>query len=519
MLWPVFAGLSLILLAIVPPGTPGGDGASMLAVADSLVTGPSFSVDCAEGIPGAGGHCYSNFYPLMSLLAAPFVLLGRAAGSAAGTSPDYAGHMLAFVVPALAAAGAATLAGDLARRLGAGRGGIVATAVAVAFCTEMLTYSRSFFAETLAAFCATLAIWGLTGRPSRRWMGYVGIALAVLAKPQTALFGPAVGLALALHQRRIRPFLECCAATAASSLVFFAYNWHRFGSPTDFGGESRSLSADDFAPFDLVEAIGLHTISPGRGFIWFSPVAALGLVLLWRRRRELIPAVCLAGCLGLLVLYLGNPGTGYNWGSRYVVAMLPLMCVGLAGLRGNLRRVALALAVLGLVIQIPNVVGFYDRYHREQADIGVDSSEFHWSVTGTQLFNVWPAAIRQLDAAGERDVNVLVDARSERGGTTEDQVLLNIVALWWWGLPAVGIPWAAGLVLCLAMIAAGALMLARAAGWAGRPRRGSPAPQRLGGQPDAALRPPPPQGAGAQRTHLPAVGRRVRPRLEDPLRP
>jgi hypothetical protein len=472
--WPVFAGLSLILLAIVPPGTPGGDGASMLAVADSLATGPSLSVACNYGIPGDSGQCFSNFYPLMSLLAAPFVWLGRAAGSAAGTSPDYAGHMLAFVVPALAAAGTATLAGDLARRLGATRNGIVAIAVAVALCTEMLTYSRSFFAETLAAFCVTLAVWGLTGHPNRRWMGYAGIALGVLAKPQTALLGPAIGLALAVHQRRIRPFLECCAATAAASVVFFAYNWHRFGSATDFGGEGRNLDAADFAPLEVIEGIGLHSISPGRGFIWFSPVAALGLFLLWRRRRELIPAVCLAACAGLVVLYLGNPGTGYNWGSRYVVAMLPLMCLGLVGIRGNLRRVAIALAVVGLIIQIPNVVGFYDRYHREQADIGIDSADNHWSLSGSQLPNVWPAALRQLDAAGDRDVETLVRGAPESGGTTEDQVLLNVVALWWWGLPAVGIPWLAGLLVSLAMIATGAFMLARVAGWSGRSERGSP---------------------------------------------
>jgi hypothetical protein len=471
----VFAGLSLILLAIVPPDTPGGDGESMLAVADSLATGPNFSVDCAVGIAGEDGQCYSNFYPLMSLLAAPFVWLGRTVASGAGVSPEYAGHLVAFVVPALAAAGAATLAGDMARRLGAGRGGVVAIALAVALCTTMLTYSRSFFAETLTAFCVTLAVWGLTGPPGRRWTGYAGIALAVLAKPQTVLFGPAVGLVLALHQRRIRPFIECCAATAASSLLFLAYNWHRFGSPTDFGGEHRELSASDFAPVDVIEGIGLHTISPGRGFIWFSPVAALGLFLLWRRRRELIPAVCLAGCVGLTVLYLGNPGTGYNWGSRYAVAMLPLMCLGLVGLRGNLRRVAIALAVVGLVIQIPNVVAFYDRYHREQADIGIDSADNHWSVSGSQLVNVWPAALRQLEAAGERDMEAVVNGVPERGGTTEDQVLLNIVAQWWWALPAVGIPWAAGLLVCLAMIACGAFLLARAGGWAGRPPRGSPA--------------------------------------------
>ena len=366
----MFAGLALILLAIIPPGTPSGDGASMLEVADGLATGPTFAVGCDAGIAGRGGECFSNFYPLISLLAAPLVFLGREIAPVVGAPPEYAGHILALVVPALATAGAATLAADLAQRLGAGRTGGISTAAAVAFGTEMLTYSRSFYAETLVAFCAVLAVWGLTGcRPRQTWLGLLGITLAVLAKPQVALFGLAIGLALAIRRRSPRPLVETGLATGVGALLLFAYNWHRFADPLDFGGEARTLDPSAFLPPEGIEALGLLTVSPGRGFIWFSPVAVLGLYLLWVRRRGFIPFVCLLTCAGLAVLYIGNPGAGFNWGSRYLVALLPLLCVPLGALRGRMATFAIVLAVLGLAMQAPNLVGFYHRYHREQADI------------------------------------------------------------------------------------------------------------------------------------------------------
>jgi hypothetical protein len=459
----IFAGLSLILLAIVPPGTPSGDGMSMLAVSDGLATGPTFEVGCEFGIEGRDGKCFSNFYPLLSVLATPLVWFGRELGGAIGVPSEYGGHLLALMVPAIAAAGAATLSADLARRLGAGRKGAVATAVAVAFGTEMLTYSRSFFAETLVAFCVVLAVWGLTGRPSRKWLGLLAITLAVLAKPQVVLFGPALGLALALHWRSVRPLVETSVATAVGGVILLAYNWIRFESLTDFGGDARTLSPSAFVPPEGLEALGLLTISPGRGLIWFSPVAALGLYVLWMRRREAIPFVCLLSCVGLVALYIGNPGSGFNWGTRYLVALLPLLCIPLGTLRGNMARLAVVLALVGFIGQVPNVVGFYHRYHREQADVGIQPKAHHWSFESTQLVQVWPATVRQIEDAAGKDVDELVRGTSSSGGTTEDQVLLNVIALWWWGLPAAGVPWWLGLLLSLAMVGAGAIVLVRVA--------------------------------------------------------
>jgi hypothetical protein len=458
----IFVGLSLILLAVLPPGTPSSDGASMLEVADGLATGPTFAVGCDVGILGRGGECFSNYYPLLSVLATPLVWVGRQAAGAADVPAEYAGHVLALVVPALATAGAATLSADLAWRMGAGRRGAVGTAVAVALATSMLTYSRTFFAETLVAFCAVLAVWALTARPERKWLGLLAIALAVLAKPQVVLFGPALGVALAIHRRSARPLAETSLASALGVLVFFAYNWHRFGSATDFGGDARTVSAGDFLPPDSLEAIALLTVSPGRGMLWFSPVAVLGLYALWKRRREALPLACLLGCAGLAVLYVAHPGTGFNWGSRYLVALTPLLCVGLGALRGNAARLAVALALVGLLVQLPNVVGFYERYHQEQGDNGVRATAHHWSFETTQLVQVWPAAIRQVEAAADNDVSELVRAERTTGGTTDDQVLLNVIALWWWGLPAMGIPWVVGLAVSLAMIGLGAALLWRA---------------------------------------------------------
>lgn len=190
----LFAGYALVLVALLPPTVYSSDGANMMRVAESLATSGDFDVPCGDqAIPGRGGRCFSTFYPLLSVVAAPLVLAGRAISSPVGVPPEFGGPLVALLVPAFAAAGAATMTAAVAWQFGASRRAGVFAGAAFAFGTEVLTYARTFFAETLASFFVILAVWGVIQTGRKRWWWYVGITLAILAKPQMALVGPAVG--------------------------------------------------------------------------------------------------------------------------------------------------------------------------------------------------------------------------------------------------------------------------------------------------------------------------------------
>jgi hypothetical protein len=460
----VFVGVLLVSLALLPASNYSTDGNSMLAVSRSLAFHHSFAVPCSVGHPGTGGRCYSTWYPLLSLVMVPFVLVGHALASLAGVRVTAGEEMLALIVPALATAGAAALTTGLAREMGASIRASVLAACAFAFGTEELCYTRTLFAETLGAFCVALTVWGFAGDARRRRLvGMPAIGLALLAKPQLVLVGPLVGLGIAVGRRSLVPLLEALIANLIGGVIFLLYNLLRFGSLTDFGGTTRTVipSAGHGGGPSLLERIGLLTVSPRQGLFLFSPVVAVGVVLLWRHRRQPVVLACAGGALGVFAFYLLLP-YGNNWATRYLVPALPLLCAPLALAKRKTARVAITLALLGLVIELPTTVAYYERYYREAGN----KSFQLWSVSNSQLWRIWPAAYHELRSAFRSNVVHLVSAAD---GNKRRNRLINTVALWFWVLPVAGIPWEAGLVVALVVMAAGISVLVRAA-------RGPPAP-------------------------------------------
>lgn len=469
-------GLAIIYLVLIPPYLSSIDGSSMFAVADSLLVDRDASVPCevsGGGPVGSGGECYSAWYPLISFLAVPLVLLGHVVGIILGIDESYLVMELALVVPALAAAGAATASAAIALKLGASRRGAVLAALAAGFGTEMLTHARHFFAETTAAFLVALAVWGLTEVGRRRGIALLAVGLVVLAKPPLIVIGPALGAALAVHSRDGRKFIPPALASGLGAATYMLYNWWRSGDPTEFGGGDRFDVGNYFSP-DLFKILGLLLISPGKGLLWFSPVAVLGALVLWRHRKSETGLLCIVGALGVLAIYIGNPYGGWDWGGRFLVPTIPLLCAALGTLRGRVVAVAVVLVAFAAVMQIPTTVAFYDRAYAEAREEGVYLEYERWTPSQSPLLRMWPAMVNQLQAAREYDV----DAKVEEPATPSDSVVdrsiyYHVVAVWWWMLPAVGVSWLFGLALSLAAVFVAAWLIWRSTYSDSRDTRGA----------------------------------------------
>lgn len=495
--WTLFAGLGLVALALVPPGNYSVDGNSMLAVANSLVTGPSLHVPCDLGVVGRGGGCYSNWYPLLSLVIAPFVAVGHLLARLAGVPALYASEVLALGASALIAAGAAVVGGAIARELGASRRVSTVVALAVLLGTELLTYSRTLFAEPLGALCVGTAAWGLLGTGRRRKLGLVAIALAILAKPQLLLAGLGIAAGVALRDRRARTLIDGAIATAAGGVAYLAYNWVRFGSPTNFGGSAHSLGAaagpseaQTFLPLRLARGLAVQLVSPGNGVLWYSPLAVLGAIALALRWRHRAAPALLLGSAGILAVYTLEPYSS-AWGDRFLVPTLPLLCAGLAVLPRAWFRVALVVGALTFVSQLPNVVGYYNRFYRE-GDRHLAPGQLHhqndpWNLRDSQLIGVWSSATHELRDASKSSAATLVHASSATGGGSRGELLLRTLALWWWMLPAIGVPTALGAALWVVMLVGGGVLFVIAL----RSRADSPRSPEAGGRSGVAPATPP----------------------------
>ena len=471
----LFGGLALILLSIAPPLNYASDGASMLAVAESVVTHASITVPCASG--GAlkhAGACYSTFYLLQSVALVPFVAIGRALGEIVGISPSYGGAAFSMALPALCIAGAATMTSILAIELGASRRRAVAAALAFGFCTEALAYSRTLYAEPLGALCLAGACWGMLAPAgssrSRRAVGLLAGALVVAVKPQLLLAVPFAGIALTIFDRRPRPALAALGATGAGSLLVLGYNVMRFGSAFDFGGPTRTLyvggvSGGPNPAVKVLDGAASLLVSPNHGLLVFAPVALVGTAGLIRlARTSRVAATVLGAALGVSVFAVIQPN-GNAWGTRYLVPMLPLACVGVAGLGRNLTRLACVAALLGFVVQLPVTVSYFQKQYREDRT----ESPAAWDVSRLQAVRAWPAAVDEIREAQRTDVKTLVrNANQSRPANR----LLRTVALWWWVLPAAHIPRVIGALIAILMAVAG-IVLVRCGSV---PARASPVP-------------------------------------------
>jgi hypothetical protein len=306
----------------------------MLEQAKALAAG-RVDLPCSVGIEH-GGRCYSNFYPLQPLLASPIVALLQALPL--GGRTDAVINSLVHIVPVGAAVGCAVLVTAIARELGASRRPAIAAGVAMVLCTEMFVYARSFFAESLAAFLLTLGVYGYLRLEKRVVLTVTGTAGVVLAKPQLVFV--VIALVLAASFGRPRRGLVLALAVGVGSIalataIHVVANVARFDDATDFGGEARMLHLDALAPAAVIKALGLLTISPGRGILVYSPLIVVGFIaLLVTRRRHRVAAMAIAILLGSLFLAVLDPGGGVNWGTRYLTPIMPLAAVGLASCPG-----------------------------------------------------------------------------------------------------------------------------------------------------------------------------------------
>lgn len=457
-------GLTLVFIALVPPGIYSVDGNAMLAVAESLVTHRDFTVPSDLGVPGVGGRIYSHWYPLLSVLAVPFVYAALLASRLTGLPFHYLAAVFSLLLVGVLTAATSGMVALLTQRLGGSTKGAWLAAVSYSIGTVALAYGRTFYAESLLAFLTVSALYFTFGLSrSDVIIGAAFAGLALLAKPAGVLVGPM--LAAYLLAKRVPIFRSVLpvTGTAIGFLLYAGFNVIRFGNPLDFGIKST------FQLSHLFPGVAGLLASPGYGLLWYCPPVVLAIFGFRKAMKDhKFEALAIAGILAaFLLLHATLPYwyAAWSWGPRYLVPTVPGLCALTGLLEGNLRKGLIVLTLVGFVVNVPTVFCFYERYYAELLERGVPTDDsLAWSFRYAPSVHEWPAALRQVQDAQKSDVREIFARRSGTPASTiSSSRALRVVAVWWWVLPIAHISRILGAIVALVLLVSGSVILLRAA--------------------------------------------------------
>jgi hypothetical protein len=457
------AGVGLIYLAFLKPGIWGIDGNEMFWMSHSLVTEGNLSLPPGAGIQGRGGEYYSSRYPLISILAAPFTAIGLAFGYLMNLPTRYSATLFALLLPLLLTAITTALVFGIALRLGSSKKGAYLAALSFAFGTTALVYAREFFAEPVLSLITAASLYWALGKDYREHAGASILAgLAVTAKPSGIIIGPILSLYFFGKRYPWRAVVSPLLGTGMGILLYLGYNYLRF---ENFGKTGQGTERIQWA--GMAERWLGMLFSPGSsgGLFWYCPPTLLAIWGFHRlfKKQPLEALLVVAVFLGYLTMHSLWVFRGWNWGPRFLVPALPGLLALTALIPQKRWGILLALTFLGFFINAPTLVSYYQRYYAEAADTDrfLRVIALWGNPLDAPLFNAWPAAFRQLGDAFSHDVRAVINNVGEPAymGELTKSDLLQIVAVWWWMLPAAGIPIWLGFIVAVALVVGGIWLL------------------------------------------------------------
>ena len=453
-------GILLFHLAFLKPVIWGLDGNDVLQVAHSLVTQRSFAVPPDAGAAiGIDGQSYSSRYLLLPLLLTPIVAVSVWLSPFIGLPALQIAAVLAVPLSVVLTAATAALVFLFAQRLGSTPQGAYVAAVGYAFGTIAIAYAQTLFSEPLLGFLTVASLYLAFGTSQKAWWGSSALAaLAILTKPTAVIIAPILSLYFLVKRYSPLTIFAPIAMPTLGAIAYGLYNIQRFGDILDTGQPTHyALTADG-----AWERFFGFLVGPGMGggLIWYCPPTVLALIggykLLKSKPLEAL-AIALV-CLSFVSLHAFWWCCGWDWGPRFLVPILPLLMALCALLDYRARRWLIGLSLLGLAINAPTLVSFYQRYYWEIHTSGQNiwAMSLWTPLADAPFIQAWGAAYRQISDSMATSANEVIAAGKVDG-------LMQIVPAWWWMLPLVGLPIWLGGGVAIALVVASIYTLYR--GW------------------------------------------------------
>ena len=356
----------------------------MFSVSESLVRRGAYDINqirwmgLQQGAFGPDGNLYCRKGLGTSLVALPLAWLGLAI-------PAWGMIQTTMLLNVVVTALTGTLVFVYVGRLGYSSATACASALVFGLGTIAWPYAKYFFSEPLTGISLLAAAYftlqpGLPQGERSSWVRFLlagfCLGLAIATRFANAALVPIYAILLAAHLLRTpgvtrwsgigskpsllvtatwRGLLAFAVPLAMWGAVLAGYNYVRFGDPLTTG----YLAEESFSAPWITGILGL-IVSPGKGLLVFCPVlvAVLPSLPAFIRRHPLHVTLIVLIAAAYVLLY-GKWFMwhgGFAWGPRFLLPIIPLLCVALAPLlerlKGRLRVAFWALFAVSAAIQV-----------------------------------------------------------------------------------------------------------------------------------------------------------------------
>ncbi|MFC2172454.1 hypothetical protein ACFLU6_07455 [Acidobacteriota bacterium] len=366
------AGFFFILYLVTAGGHfYSGDGATMYAVARSIVLHGTTAVEGGYSLEGVDGCTYAKYGLGQSLTALPLFAIGYYVGEMIGDlgTPLSQLAVSLFNVPVSALICVLVFMAGL--ELGYPRSTASSLALLYGTATLAWPYSGYFFSHPLNGLCilgAVLLSIRYRSRPSLLALAGASFLLgySALTRPIFVFVFPLV--LLYLFDRRPgrwpRKAVTWPALFGPFSVFIAAicvYNYARFRNLFQFGYEGEGFTTP------LLSGLAVLLVHPAKSFLLYNPPALLGLpaLLLLSRKHRRESMLFIALFLAILLIHAKwhLPEGGLCWGPRLLFEAVPFVILPLGMLWKNrtFKGALIVLWIAGVGMQIPGALAFYKK--------------------------------------------------------------------------------------------------------------------------------------------------------------
>jgi hypothetical protein len=380
----VFLCLFAVYLLTYRGGFHSIDEVSMFAVTENLVKFGQVNTDQiawtqwttsqreAQGFFGPDGHVYSKKGLVLSLAMAPLYWVGWVV-------PGLGMLQTASLINCMVTAVTGGLLFLTVLRLGYEPRVALVTALIGGLATISWVYSKYLFSEPLAGLFLLAAMYAAVayrhgGRGLWACLAGLVLGLAVATRANNLFVVPWFAFYLVAAawwcagQTKTSPawrpvivgrvLLWFVVGLLPPTVLMLGYNWLRSGNPLQTGYDLTIFSPD------ILSGLYKLLFSPLRGLFVYSPVLLLcipGIMGWLRARRAETLLLCSVVGVTLLLFAAWTSGEGLSWGSRFLVPVVPLLCLALAPVADRAWRgqavVAVALILFSLASLVVQVLG------------------------------------------------------------------------------------------------------------------------------------------------------------------